>query len=176
MSVFMKSRKAFTLIELLVVVMIIGILVAVGVPKYRKTVETAKATKAVGITQEIARANKLFNVDHGVWISPWGGSWFGSPSQRACTQACPANYNPTANEGDICRLVECGYLNDRDWNAEPYCYRPLAPGTGAISLSWRKMGAAPGTNDAPYASWMYRIRPDESCDTNFTAAPPCPAM
>ena len=48
----------FTLIELLVVVLIIGILAAVAVPQYQKTVEKSRAIQAVAIVKAIADANE----------------------------------------------------------------------------------------------------------------------
>ena len=41
------SRKAFTLLELLIVVIIIGILVAIAIPQYPKTLQKARAAEVM---------------------------------------------------------------------------------------------------------------------------------
>lgn len=63
-------KKGFTLIELLVVVLIIGILSAVALPQYQKTVTKAKFTEAITNLKTIAEADKVCQLGGGT--DKWG--------------------------------------------------------------------------------------------------------
>ena len=55
----------FTLIELLVVVLIIGILAAVALPQYQKSVEKSKATHAMSALETIVKSAQYYELTNG---------------------------------------------------------------------------------------------------------------
>ena len=62
-------RTGFTLIELLVVVLIIGILSAIALPQYEKTVERARAAEGLQMVASIARANEVYKLSTGSYAT-----------------------------------------------------------------------------------------------------------
>lgn len=54
------NNKGFTLIELLVVVLIIGILASTALPQYTKAVEKSRATEAITLVSDIAKAESVY--------------------------------------------------------------------------------------------------------------------
>ena len=61
------KNKAFTLIELLVVVLIIGILAAVAVPKYQKSVEKSRLYSFIPLVKSVAVAKGEYYLATGQW-------------------------------------------------------------------------------------------------------------
>jgi prepilin-type N-terminal cleavage/methylation domain-containing protein len=61
----MFNKKAFTLIELLVVVLIIGILAAIALPQYQKSVEKTRFGEAFTLIGTLGRAQELYKLTTG---------------------------------------------------------------------------------------------------------------
>ena len=64
-----KSCKGFTLIELLVVVLIVGILAAIAIPQYFKTVEKSKLGEANAVFNTIKSAQERYRANGGLYAS-----------------------------------------------------------------------------------------------------------
>lgn len=151
----MRSRAGFTLIELMVVVMIVGVLAAIAIPQYTKSIEGSKADDAAAVVKMIGTTNRMFRLDNDVYARGLVNS--------TCSGACPSPL-PAAPTG--CALVQCRYLGAAA-ELDQKGYQFWA-GSGAacgavgayVACAKRKSGASPGTNQAPYKNWGYGMKDD----------------
>ena len=67
-----RAPGGFTLIELLVVVIIIGVLAAIGIPQYTKTIEKARGAEARSGLGHIQEGEKLYYVDKQIYTKKIG--------------------------------------------------------------------------------------------------------
>ena len=88
-------KKGFTLIELLVVVLIIGILSAVAVPQYQRSVEKSRAAEALVLGRSIVAAQQSFYMANGEYTTNHEDLVISLPCQELIQQV---------NENDTCRL------------------------------------------------------------------------
>jgi prepilin-type N-terminal cleavage/methylation domain-containing protein len=63
------TSRAFTLIELLVVVLIIGILAAIALPQYQKSVEKSRAVEGIMAVKTITQSAQRHKLATGQWPS-----------------------------------------------------------------------------------------------------------
>ncbi|WP_428081633.1 type IV pilin protein, partial [Candidatus Avelusimicrobium alvi] len=77
-----QKSLGFTLIELLVVVLIIGILSAVALPQYERTVEKSRWTEAVSAASAFYDAQELYKLANDSYATDFDSLDFTPPGQR----------------------------------------------------------------------------------------------
>jgi type II secretory pathway pseudopilin PulG len=142
------------MVELMVVVIIIGILAAVAIPKYLRSVENGKADAAVAQLKMVGAANRMYAIDHnGYYVT--GGAVVNS---AACSNTCPTTC-------PVSDLVGCKYLPSSSYAT--MSYQIAAAGSGSNAGSTCPLGvtgnalvacvlraAGPA---APYNDWGYTM-------------------
>ena len=155
-----RRQAGFTLVELVVVVLIIGILGALMIPGYTKSVESAKADDAAAIVQMIGQANRMFRLDNNSYVQ-----------SGYITDACNATAC-TAGSTATCQLVACNYLGSRKWDGLAYRYQ--AGGNINCSVGGAPNGIACAKRDSsatsPYNTWGY-VMSQAGVVTNYNGAP-----
>jgi len=63
----MTNRKGFTLVELAVVIVIIGVLAAFGIPRFREAVERSKSGEAFSYLSAVRSAQERYHARQGAY-------------------------------------------------------------------------------------------------------------
>ena len=93
------SLTGFTLLEILIVVVIIGILAGLAIPKFNKTIETAKGKEAYVTLETLRTAERMYYLDNDSYTNIVG---VGSSFSQLVPDYLPENPNrnyPNGNWG-----------------------------------------------------------------------------
>ncbi len=144
-----RRDAGFTLIELLVVVLIIGILAAVAVPSYMKSVETTKADDAVALVNMIGTTNKMFALDH-------SNNYIVGTFPAVANTGCGAGACAPTTYTNACNLVWCKYLSDQNFGSKPYTFYACDPALGPCGASGGSNATAGAKRKSgTYVAWGY---------------------
>lgn len=149
------KNKGFTLIELLVVVLIIGILAGVALPQYTKAVEKSRATEAITLLSNIAKAETVYALGTNSFTNDLNALDIQMPNINAgaTSQAETKNFNIEVSlaDGDL-HLVA-----SRKGTVNVYAIAGSLPLNGNLQM-WCKVGAG------------YGNKPSETTDVGSTEA------
>ena len=112
-NVFNHRKSGFTLVELLVVVLIIGVLSAVAVPQYTKSVKKAKAVEAITMLKAITDAQEIYYMGNGQYTTVLEDLSVEIPDQTEdYVFRCPANHDSCFAHGRKGNATFEFYLNN----------------------------------------------------------------
>jgi prepilin-type N-terminal cleavage/methylation domain-containing protein len=110
----MHNNKGFTLLELLIAATIVGALAMYATISYRTSVFETRLAEAKVRTETVANAVQRFEMDY-------PGASLNGTLLNTKKQPCPTN---PKNANDAQDLVNCGYLEEGNWNTEYFYIVP----------------------------------------------------
>ena len=116
----------FTLVELAVVIVIIGVLAAFGVPRFKVAVEKSKAAEAFSYLSSVRSAQERYYTQQGTYTS--------DPNQLDINQSVPVYFNLGSLAAD-----------ENTWSYIMTRTGPSA-GYGAYNVAYNELGFDSGTS------------------------------
>ena len=110
----MRNKKGFTLLELLIAATIIGTLAMYATISYRNSIFETRLAEAKARTETVANAFQRFDMDY-------PGAGMNGSIGNSKKGPCPENPAASNNAQD---LVNCGYLEEGNWNTEYFYIVP----------------------------------------------------
>lgn len=115
----MRNKKGFTLLELLIAATIIGTLAMYATISYRNSIFETRLAEAKARTETVANARQRFELDY-------PGARLDGAILNTKKGTCPENPGASNNPQD---LVNCGYLEEGNWNTEYFYIVPCGENT-----------------------------------------------
>ncbi|MDD4004386.1 MAG: prepilin-type N-terminal cleavage/methylation domain-containing protein [Elusimicrobiaceae bacterium] len=147
----MKNR-GFTLVEILVVLLLMGILAAIAIPQYSKTLENAAAQDAQVSSQAIASAVRMTVMDR---LTVKNNSMV-APNLEA------ASGDGVSSVMTAGHLVAKGYLINMSYSKKYYFYVCNGTAAGSPCCAAGYYACAKRIS-GDYAAWTYRITTSGQC-------------
>ena len=159
----MKNKQAFTLIELLVVVLIIGILAAVALQQYQKTVLKSRVAQVIPIVRAVAQAQEVYFLANGEYATSVDelGIDFTCPNGWTCIMGKNIwDGNAPANK------IEA-YRTDTESLGVNYYYGEIATNYNLSAIE-KKLYCWAKTNDAQAVNVCKSFGPALKVDSSFS--------
>ncbi len=137
------NNKGFTLIELLVVVLIIGILASTALPQYTKAVEKSRATEAITLVSDIAKAESVYALGTNSFTNDLNALDIQMPNINATTTSKAETKN---FDIQVVAISPLQVVATRKGNVNVYSIVGSMPLNGNLQV-WCKVGAGYGTAD-----------------------------
>lgn len=92
-----KENRAFTLMELMFAIVIIGVLAALALPRFSRTIEKSRIAEAVNILETLRNAQEAYNLEYGAYTDTLGDLDVTIPPSRNFNAPALATADPIAS-------------------------------------------------------------------------------